>query len=205
MSTRIEGTLKTWNDERGFGFIAPDHGGPEVFVHIKAFKGLRQRPHEHQRVRFRVANEPGGKPRASKAELISAGGRAMRRPPALKSRASLFAAVLFVALILAAGILGQPPLWALWIYPAAGALTFLVYAIDKSAARAGAWRIPENTLHALALAGGWPGAWLAQQVLRHKSSKTAFLAVFWCTVLANVTVFVILAFPAALPLPRSWL
>ncbi|MBO1112585.1 DUF1294 domain-containing protein [Bordetella petrii] len=205
MSTRIEGTLKTWNDERGFGFIAPDQGGPEVFVHIKAFKGLRERPQERQRVRFRAATEPGGKPRAYHAELIDAAGRAMRRPATLKGTASLFSAALFVAVIVAAGILGQPPLWALWIYPAAGVLTFLVYAIDKSAARAGAWRIPENTLHGLALAGGWPGAWVAQQVLRHKSSKTAFLAVFWCTVLANVAAFVFLAFPAALPLLRSWL
>ncbi len=34
---RIEGTLKKWNDERGFGFIQPTHGGQEVFVHISSF------------------------------------------------------------------------------------------------------------------------------------------------------------------------
>ena len=31
------GTLKSWNDDRGFGFIEPTHGGQEIFVHIKAF------------------------------------------------------------------------------------------------------------------------------------------------------------------------
>ena len=43
-SMRIKGILRSWNDERGFGFIAPIQGGQEVFVHIKAFgarNGLR--------------------------------------------------------------------------------------------------------------------------------------------------------------------
>ena len=38
---RLDGTIKSWNDERGFGFIEPTQGGPEIFVHIKAFSGLR--------------------------------------------------------------------------------------------------------------------------------------------------------------------
>lgn len=63
---------------------------------------------------------------------------------------------------------------------------YAVYASDKSAARAGRRRVPERTLHLLALFGGWPGAWVAQQRLRHKSSKTSFLLVFWLTVLLNI-------------------
>ena len=39
---------------------------------------------------------------------------------------------------------------------------------------------------------GWPGALLAQQVLRHKTSKTSFIAVFWLTILVNVVGFVAL-------------
>ena len=34
---RIDGTLAKWNDDRGFGFITPNQGGPEVFAHISAF------------------------------------------------------------------------------------------------------------------------------------------------------------------------
>lgn len=34
---RIEGKITTWKDEQGYGFITPDNGGPQVFVHIKAF------------------------------------------------------------------------------------------------------------------------------------------------------------------------
>lgn len=31
---RIEGTVKHWNHEKGYGFIAPDAGGDDLFVHI---------------------------------------------------------------------------------------------------------------------------------------------------------------------------
>ena len=64
-------------------------------------------------------------------------------------------------------------------------LTFGLYAIDKQAARRGRWRTRESTLHLLALCGGWPGAWLAQRWIRHKSRKAAFQLRFWLTVLLN--------------------
>jgi uncharacterized membrane protein YsdA (DUF1294 family) len=70
-----------------------------------------------------------------------------------------------------------------------------MYAVDKSAASKGAWRTQESTLHLLALAGGWPGALVAQQKLRHKSRKHAFQSVFWLTVLLNCGAFVWLFSP----------
>jgi uncharacterized membrane protein YsdA (DUF1294 family) len=72
------------------------------------------------------------------------------------------------------------------LYGLASLITFIIYLIDKSAAQAGRWRIPEKTLHTLALAGGWPGAWVAQKVLRHKTSKKEFQLVFWLTVVLNL-------------------
>ena len=60
--------------------------------------------------------------------------------------------------------------------------------MDKSAARSGGWRTQESTLHGLSLIGGWPGALIAQQVLRHKSRKEEFRFVFWLTVVINVCV-----------------
>ena len=71
-------------------------------------------------------------------------------------------------------------------YAAMSLLALAAYAIDKSAAQAGRRRIPEKTLHLFALLGGWPGALVAQQWLRHKSVKAGFLGVFWLTVFANL-------------------
>ena len=68
-------------------------------------------------------------------------------------------------------------------------LTFFAYAVDKSAAINGRKRTPEKTLHLLSVAGGWLGALLAQQLLRHKCSKPSFVAVFWITVAANAADF----------------
>jgi uncharacterized membrane protein YsdA (DUF1294 family) len=67
-------------------------------------------------------------------------------------------------------------------------LTYAVYAVDKTAARQGRRRVPERTLHLLALLGGWPGALLAQQRLRHKTSKPGFQLIFWLSVVSHGTV-----------------
>lgn len=77
-------------------------------------------------------------------------------------------------------------------------LCFVAYAADKSAAAAGRWRVAENTLIFLGLAGGWPGAIIAQQVLHHKSNKAAFRAVFWGSVMLNVAAFIGLTTPLLL-------
>ena len=61
-------------------------------------------------------------------------------------------------------------------------LAFVAYAIDKAAACKGGWRISENTLHLLDFLGGWPGGWIAQKFLRHKSSKQPFQRLYWVTV-----------------------
>ena len=73
-------------------------------------------------------------------------------------------------------------------YLAANLVTFLVYAVDKSAAVNGSRRIREHTLHLLALIGGWPGALIAQKLLRHKSNKRSFQLIFWITVVLHCAI-----------------
>ncbi|MBA1380782.1 DUF1294 domain-containing protein [Pseudomonas brassicacearum] len=70
-------------------------------------------------------------------------------------------------------------------YGSVSLVAFLLYWSDKRKARADAWRTPENVLHAVELAGGWPGALLAQQVFRHKTRKVSFQVVFWFIVLLH--------------------
>jgi len=197
---KIEGTIKTWNDDRGFGFIEPSLGGQEIFVHIKAFNGLRDRPQVGQRVAFGVATGADGKKRAQDVELVRAVGRSPQRrseSPAQWGTASLFAIPAFVVLFATVQYLWRPPGWIALLYLVASFICFLAYAFDKSAAVAGRWRISEGTLLTLGLVGGWPGALVAQQVLRHKSSKTAFRSSFWVTVLINVAGFIYLSSPFA--------
>lgn len=109
-----------------------------------------------------------------------------------------------LALFLFAGIFagavhqwGAPPMVAL-VYAAASLACFAMYAVDKAAAKAGRWRTSEHTLLLMGLACGWPGAVVAQTLLRHKSSKRSFAAYFWVTVLINVALFVYLVSPLSL-------
>ena len=89
---------------------------------------------------------------------------------------------------------GASPLLAL-VYAAGSLACFTMYAVDKAAAKAGRWRTSENTLLLMGLACGWPGAVVAQTVLRHKSSKRSFASRFWLTVLMNVALFIYLVSP----------
>jgi len=190
---RFEGTLKTWNDERGFGFITPVQGGDEIFVHIKAFSMRTGRPAVNQPVSFEVEIGPQGKKRAKNVQPIRA-ARSVRRQsssPAQWGVASLFAIPAFLALYFVVALVWRVPGIYAAVYLAASLVCFLAYAIDKSAATAGRWRTPESTLLLLGLACGWPGAILAQQLLRHKSNKAAFRSAFWVTVVINVGAFVL--------------
>ena len=81
-------------------------------------------------------------------------------------------------------------MWAVLLaYGAMSLVTALAYAHDKAAAGRGRPRTPENTLHLLALLGGWPGALFAQRAFRHKTRKTGFQLVFWLIVIAHQVVW----------------
>ncbi len=55
------GTVKWFNSEKGFGFIAPDDGTPDVFAHFSAISGNGYRSlEENQRVEYEVARGPKG-------------------------------------------------------------------------------------------------------------------------------------------------
>jgi uncharacterized membrane protein YsdA (DUF1294 family) len=92
---------------------------------------------------------------------------------------------LFLLFVAACTLTGRLSPAVFGLYTGASLLAFAVYAWDKSAARGGRWRTAESTLHLIALLGGWPGALLAQRVLRHKSSKASFQLAFRATVIVN--------------------
>lgn len=193
---RFSGTLGSWNDERGFGFVSPLGSGRRVFVHISAFPAGAARPLVGDVLSFGI-DSSGDRPRAtavtSTRPVRFTAGRRPRAAPALPSWLVLACFAVAYAVV---WVVWPFPTWVHGLYLATGIVTFVVYAVDKRAAVAGRRRVPENTLHLLAAAGGWPGAVVAQRLLRHKSIKRSFRAVFWLTVAVNALGFVALTTPA---------
>ncbi|TFY85173.1 DUF1294 domain-containing protein [Pseudomonas kairouanensis] len=70
-------------------------------------------------------------------------------------------------------------------YGVVSLIAFFLYWRDKRKAQTNSWRTPENILHAVELAGGWPGALVAQQVFRHKTRKVSYQVLFWVIVLLH--------------------
>ena len=210
---RQQGRITGWKDEQGFGFIAPDGGGAPVFVHIKSFTDRRRRPEGGERVSYVPGRNAQGKWRAQDVAFIGE-SRSGHPQPARRRRAGMSSrpqstvrgqvavglAAAFFCVLMAVAWIGRMP-WALFgLYAAASLVTFMVYGFDKSAAVHDRWRTSEGRLHLLALLGGWPGALLAQGLLRHKSSKASFQLVFWITVGINCGLLAWLLSPAGAPL-----
>lgn len=207
---RQAGQLIQWDDAKGYGFIQPEGGGPRLFVHVKAF-GLRpRRPFVGERLSFVAGADAQGKARALKVQSLEprptrapAPAGAAPRPESLRG-ASLWLIPGFALLVLVVHLAFGLPHWLWGCYLAMSLATFIVYAGDKRAARLQQWRVSEATLHGLALACGWPGALLAQQLLRHKSSKPAFRRLFWLSVIVNLLGFVLIFTPLGTRLLSSY-
>jgi cold shock CspA family protein len=110
MESRINGTLKTWNSDKGFGFITPLNGGQDIFVHISDYPKPGGLPTVGEPLSFEIilnkdgkkkavlVQRPGGKPSASKA-----GGRRQSIPDRKSSWVDLVITLVLVVMIGAAG------------------------------------------------------------------------------------------------------
>jgi uncharacterized membrane protein YsdA (DUF1294 family)/cold shock CspA family protein len=195
---RLEGIVKSWNEDRAFGFIEPTQGGQEIFLHVSALPARTGRPTLNQRVSFEVELNREGKKRAKNVQLVRPARIARPRARDQSAQwggATLFAISAFIGLYLVLAVLWRVPYQVAAGYLALSIISFIAYAADKAAATSGGWRTKESSLLLLGLVGGWPGAILAQQFLRHKSNKASFRSAFWGTVVLNVAAFVVLSSP----------
>lgn len=81
----LTGKLRTWNDDRGYGFIAPTDGGRELFVHISAFPRDGSRPTVGETLTFELGKGKDGKPQAVKVYRKALGRPADYPQPARNS------------------------------------------------------------------------------------------------------------------------
>ena len=70
---KIKGVLKTWKEDRGFGFIKPDIGGKDVFIHISALKGASRRPIIGDVIYYQITKDNRGKYKAINAQIEGVG------------------------------------------------------------------------------------------------------------------------------------
>lgn len=180
---RYQGRITNWKDDQGFGFITPNDGGKKLFAHIKSFSNRQRRPAGNEIVTYELKTDAKG--RAQAENVLFVGERTAEASLPWHGAVSLTLTTLFLVFVATSVYRGKLPFAILALYLGASALTFLAYALDKSAARNDRWRTKESRLHIFGLIGGWPGALVAQKLLRHKSKKQSFRVVFWVTVLAN--------------------
>lgn len=209
-----QGTVVRWDSEKAFGFIRCPDIPADVFFHLRDYSGPAK-PREGLLVMFEDIHVGGKGPRGLSVEpahnnLVSApatepppipaeAALLPPRQPAARSRSQwqkkreerpLWVGLGLMALWLLLWLIGIGMGRFPWVILTAVVLvnlaTFYFYWRDKDAAENGALRVPEQQLHALALVGGWPGAWFAQQILRHKTVKQPFRLIYWATVAVNL-------------------
>lgn len=191
-----QGRLKSWNDEKGFGFIINPQSANDIFIHISSFKNKNNRPQVNQQIRFRLSVDKRGRERADNAEIVKEKRqnrrvliKQSRRKKNKKISLSAIFAIVFTLILIALVLLDKSPTFVILIYFVMSLLSFVLYNMDKQAAQLNYWRIKENTLHIISILGGWPGALIAQQLFRHKTKKTSFRVIFMMTLLMNLLVF----------------
>lgn len=197
---RYQGQVIEWHDDKGYGFIQPlnpGQGENRIFLHIKSFSQRGPRPLAGAVLEYEVIQDSKGRLNAQRVSYVRRQSAQAIKPSATGQIKAWrgWLITLYGAFIMALQLTHQLPVWAMAIPVLLGGLTYLIYDMDKKAAQRGKQRIPEKNLHLLALLGGWPGALLAQQKLRHKTAKTEFQQVFWATVVLNWFLLIILSMP----------
>lgn len=200
MTTRQQGYVKKWQDDKGFGFIETE-AGESFFFHVSEFRA-RRRPDIGEQVVFILSQDNQGRMRAKDVQELSFVQQKMaqknqqiRQRNQKRNAQAEFEAGQKKRLLLGGGFYSVLALLAFmsdisWLvvgwYVILGFITYAMYAKDKAAAQRNEWRTPESTLHLLNALGGWVGAMVAQTYLRHKSQKPEFRMTYYLTVIINL-------------------
>ncbi len=171
------GTISEWDAEKGYGFITLSGQPKRIFFQLSDINQTGRLPQVDDYVRFQLTKDVYGTIRATHIE----------RPATFNFAVAL---VVWFASVLSASVylFDYSPISCL-LYFLISAISYAIYAFDKSAEQRGSWRVPSLSLYLLALIGGWPGAILAQALLYYRYHDDQFKATLWLIALANFSLF----------------
>ena len=158
-----------------------------MFFHISSLPRGDRKPRVNESVSYTPAFDSRGR---SQARDVRFNVRPSSYAPVRQIPRSLIAlpigfAISFLIILAALAAVGWLELSWLALYYGASFVTYRCYSRDKVVAQNAKRRTPELRLHLMSLIGGWPGALMAQALLRHKRRKLSFLIGYWFTVLIN--------------------
>ncbi len=93
----VKGVLKTWKEDRGFGFIKPDDGSKDIFMHISALDSSSRRPVTGDIIYYQITRDHRGKYKAINAQIE---GVALKKSTANNTEKNEVSKNLFIGLFL---------------------------------------------------------------------------------------------------------
>lgn len=172
----MQGQVIHFNREKGYGFITADGQSENIFVHVSEISNAKEL-FRGQSVEFNLKKTAKG------LAAINVVAGAKQQSPYL-----IFGVVATLIVIAVFSYLyrGESIHPILSYLIAINTATFLLYGYDKFISTTEQLRVPEYTLHTLALLGGSPAGLMAQKFFRHKTVKGSFQLVYWVIVLVQI-------------------
>ncbi len=84
---RHQGKVKTWKDDKGFGFISPSDDSSDIFLHISSFTGRIKRPAVNDNVTYEIVSDDKGRQQAINVMFV---GQKSKRSSANRFELSSF-------------------------------------------------------------------------------------------------------------------
>lgn len=198
----VSGKIVQWDEEKGYGFIQTQALEEPIFFHASTLTAREHTPQEGEAITIK-AQYDANKKRWQATEVTSAtrqqraNAQQKRDNALIRPMQNKLIWAIPVALIYLIALYTQVPKLALsnlFI----SLIAFALYAWDKRCALKQSSRIPETSLHSVALIGGWAGALIARYLFRHKTQKQPFVSLFWLTVILNIAATAYLIFSGSL-------